>query len=191
MFTLNADAGDTDTAILNQCIDAINQMYENQMDEIDRITTGKKYRNVTVNFRQVKDDEAYTENDTEEEGSTIYAYTNSREILSLTKVYFDFDLEGADPDEVLDYVRKLYNGSHTYYLTETPIYDTDADGNLYVSAYDATIDYTTYYLNSIFRIPLQWELHFISAQPLPVLHGSTSLSQLPSQPSSLFFCSPR
>ena len=95
MFTLNADAGDTDTAILNQCIDTINQMYENQMDEIDRITTGKKYRNVTVNFRQVKDEEAYTENDTEEEGSTIYAYTNSREILSLTKVYFDFDLEGA------------------------------------------------------------------------------------------------
>lgn len=178
MFTLNADAGDTDTAILNQCIDTINQMYENQMDEIDRITTGKQYRNVTVNFRQVKDEEAYTENDTEEEGSTIYAYTNSREILSLTKVYFDFDLEGADPDEVLDYVRKLYNGSHTYYLTETPVYDTDADGNLYVSAYDATIDYTTYYLNSIFNCQLANDSYGGSAILGSDLTGSVAAQQI-------------
>ena len=178
MFTLNADAGDTDTAILNRCIQTMNQMYENQMDEIDRITTGGQYRNVTVNFREVKDDAAYAENDSEEEGSTIYAYTNSREILSLAKVYFDFDLEGADPDEVLEYVRKLYNGSHTYYLTETPVYDTDEDGNLYVSAYDATIDYTTYYFNSIFSCQLANDSYGGSAVLGSDLTGSDVAQQI-------------
>lgn len=154
MFTLNADASDSDTAILNRCIETINSMYENQMSSINSITNGGRYRNVTVNIRQVKDEEEYSNNDSDSEGSNIYAYTNSREILSMAKVYFDFDLDGASETEVLNYVKQLYNGSHTYYVTETPVYAEDDEGNSYIAAYDATIDYTTYYFNAIFNCQL-------------------------------------
>ena len=154
MFTLNADASDADTAILNQCIDTINSMYEDQMNSINSIINSGSYRNVTVNIREVKDEEEYSNNDSNLEGSDIYAYTNSREILSMAKVYFDFDLDGASKTEVLNYVKQLYNGSHTYYVTETPVYAEDDKGNRYISAYDATIDYTTYYFNSIFSCQL-------------------------------------
>ena len=154
MFTLNADASDSDTAILNRCIETINSMYENQMSSINSITNGGRYRNVTVNIRQVKDEEEYSNNDSDSEGSNIYAYTNSREILSMAKVYFDFDLDGASETEVLNYVKQLYNGSHTYYVTETPVYAEDDEGNSYIAEYDATIDYTTYYFNAIFNCQL-------------------------------------
>ena len=39
--------------------------------------------------------------------------------------------------------------------------------------------YWDYYLDSIFRMPPQWELLFSSAQPLPVFHGFASLPQPP------------
>lgn len=178
MFTANSDADSDGSGILEECIETINTMYEEQMDDIDDVINSGKYRNVTVNMSQVKDDEAYEANDTEVEGGDISAYTNSREIISMAKVYFDFDLEDENENEVLNYVKRLFNGSHKYALYETPYYDVDEEGKKYIAGYDATINYTTYYFNSIFSCELANDSYVGSANLGTDLSGNTYSEQM-------------
>lgn len=110
-----------------------------------------RYRNVTVTYKDVKDEEAYQENIPDYKFTET---TNSAELLSMAMVYFDFDLEEAGKTSVTDYIRKLYNGSHTTSVaTQTYTYWIDEDT---VETYtDANVTLTTYYFNDLFSCKLK------------------------------------
>lgn len=155
-FTMNSEKSDDgDVMVIDKCIEKINDLYNTQMNSITAMQNDSKYRNVTVQFNDVKTYESYDTYDTDEEGGDLYAYTNSREILSMAKVYFDFDLSEPSESEVLNYVTQLYNGSHVYSVSEVPVYKQNEDGEMEATGqYDATIVYTTYYFDSLFSCQL-------------------------------------
>ena len=102
-------------------------------------------------YKDVKDEEAYQENIPDYKFTET---TNSAELLSMAMVYFDFDLEEAGKTAVTDYIRKLYNGSHTTSVaTQTYTYWIDEDT---VETYtDANVTLTTYYFNDLFSCKLK------------------------------------
>lgn len=132
--------------IVNAALNQIESCYEQQIDEINAMRGN--YRNMTITYKDVRDDEAYEENEV-----TIAETTNSAEILSMATVYFDFDLEEAGKNKVTDYVKKLYNGSHQTSIATQTYNFTDEEGNPYTVT-DANVTLTTYYFNSLFDCQL-------------------------------------
>ena len=132
--------------IVNAALDQIESCYEQQIDEINAMRGN--YRNMTITYKDVRDDEAYEENEV-----TIAETTNSAEILSMATVYFDFDLEEAGKNKVMDYVKKLYNGSHQTSIATQTYNFTDEEGNQY-TVVDADVTLTTYYFNGLFDCQL-------------------------------------
>ena len=145
LFDFSASEEEIRNAALNQ----IKSCYESQNNEISAMYS--RYRNVTVTYKDVKDEEAYQENIPDYKFTET---TNSAELLSMAMVYFDFDLEEAGKTAVTDYIRKLYNGSHTTSVaTQTYTYWIDEDT---VETYtDANVTLTTYYFNDLFSCKLK------------------------------------
>lgn len=132
--------------IINAALEQIESCYEEQIDSINAMRGN--YRNMTITYRDVRDDEAYEEHEV-----TVAETTNSAEILSMATVYFDFDLENAGERKVKDYVKKLYNGSHQTTIATRTYNFTDEDGNPYTVT-DADVTLTTYYFNGLFDCEL-------------------------------------
>ena len=142
----------SDDEIKEAALETIKTQYEAQYGEIESYKTSGAYRSVTVNNKDVRDDEAYNN----EEHKPDFPYeetTNSVELLSMATVYFDFDLEDAGKDKVCDYIEKLYNGSHLTSIVTHPYYVSDNKGKVY-TYYDADVTLTTYYFNDLFNCSL-------------------------------------
>lgn len=138
-----------DEEIIDAAIEQLEESYNEQNEAIEALYS--QYRNVNVNYVDVKDEEVYNEN---LPSYPVNQTTNAAEILSMATVYFDFDLESAGKQEVKDYVRKLYNGSHqTSIVTHVYTY-TDENGEPY-TVKDADVTVKTYYFNDIFNCSLQ------------------------------------
>lgn len=143
------DFSSHDEKIQKAAFEQIRQCYEDQNNQIQSFFS--RYRNVTINYQTKKDTDLYTENSMMSE---ISSNTNAAEIVSMAVVYFNFDLGKAGENEVKNYIRKLYNGSHQYYVSETPVYEENEKGERYLVATDANITLTTHYFNSIFNCAL-------------------------------------
>lgn len=132
--------------IVNAALEQIETCYEEQIDSINAMRGN--YRNMTITYRDVRDDEAYEEHEV-----VVAETTNSAEILSMATVYFDFDLEDAGERKVKDYVKKLYNGSHQTTIATRTYNFTDENGEPYTVT-DADVTLTTYYFNGLFDCEL-------------------------------------
>lgn len=130
----------------------IQESYEKQNKQIENLYGGQ-YRNVSVTYEDIKDEKEYQKKENQPDGD-VTETTNSMELLSMATVYFDYDLEGAGKKKVVDYVRKLYNGSHLLAIMEKPVYAKDKDGKEYIAATDVSATLTTYYFNDLFDCQL-------------------------------------
>ena len=135
--------------IIEAAIEQIRDSYEEQNEAIEALYS--QYRNVNVTYEDIKDEEVYEQNIPD---SPVNETTNAAEILSMATVYFDFDLEGAGKNEVKEYVRKLYNGSHTTDIVTHVYTYTDEEGEPYTVT-DADVTVRTYYFNGIFSCSLK------------------------------------
>ena len=143
LFDFNAH----DKDIREACLKQIEECYENQTKEFTRLRA--QYRNVTLHYENIKDEDIY-----EEKEIAIHETTNSAEILSMAVVYFDFDIEKAGKKKVTKYVEELYNGSHIMSIIEKPYTYQDSDGND-ITVTDADVTLTTYYFNQLFNCELK------------------------------------
>lgn len=145
------DFSTNDTEIKEAAFAKIKECYEAQNQQITEMQDGR-YRSFTIQYETIKDFDAYNK----EENKPTEPFTettNSAELLCMATVYFDFDLSDAGKDKVVDYIEKLYNGSHLLSVVETPYTYTDEEGNEY-TVIDAQATLTTYYFNSLFDCQL-------------------------------------
>lgn len=148
LFDFTSNEEEIQTAIFEQ----IAECYEQQNSSIN--TRRSSYNGtVSVSYVDVKDDEEYELEDHQPEYPFIET-TNSAEILSMTMIYFDFEVEDENLDDVLTYVRQLYNGSHLTTVATWSYDVTDEEGNVTATYTNAEITLTTYYFNSIFECSL-------------------------------------
>lgn len=133
--------------IREACLTQIEKSYKDQTKEITELR--RKYRNMTIDYKDLKDEDVY-----EEKEIAIRETTNSAEILSMATVYFDFDLEKAGKRKAKKYVRELYNGSHLISIVEKPYTYEDSNGEE-VTVIDADVTLTTYYFNHLFNCELK------------------------------------
>lgn len=145
------DFSNNEDEIKQAAFDTIKQCYETQNQQIADMNDGR-YRNFTIQYETVKDFDAYNQEDHKPEESFVET-TNSAEMLCMATVYFDFDLEEAGKEKVVDYIEKLYNGSHLLSVVETPYIYTDEDGEEH-TVIDASATLTTYYFNALFECSL-------------------------------------
>lgn len=148
--------------IVNAALVQIEESYEAQIDNINAMRGN--YRNLTITYKDVRDDDAYEEHEV-----SIAETTNSAELLSMATVYFDFDLEEAGKNKVVDYVKKLFNGSHQTSVAEKTYNFTDENGDSYTVT-DADVTLTTYYFNALFDCEL--------TDNYGTLRGSTTAMQI-------------
>lgn len=137
--------------IIKASFAAIKECYDAQNQQITDMNDGR-YRSFTIQYETVKDFDLYNQEDHKPE-SPFVETTNSAELLCMATVYFDFDLEEAGKEKVVDYIKKLYNGSHLLSVVETPHTYTDEEGNEY-TVVDANATLTTYYFNDLFECSL-------------------------------------
>lgn len=137
--------------IIEASFAAIKECYDAQNQQIADMNDGR-YRSFTIQYETVKDFDLYNQEDHKPEKPFVET-TNSAELLCMATVYFDFDLEEAGKTKVVDYVKKLYNGSHLLSVVETPYTYTDEEGNEY-TVVDANATLTTYYFNDLFECSL-------------------------------------
>ena len=144
------DFSQNEDSIKEMALGQIKECYEQQNKEISDMRS--LYRNFSVVYVDKKNEEAYS---TEEHQPEVQfsETTNSAEMLSMATVYFDFDLEDAGENKVKDYIRKLYNGSHTTSVSTTTETVKDKNGKS-ITYTDATVTLTTYYFNSLFDCTL-------------------------------------
>lgn len=142
MFNFSASKED----IRNAAINKVNECYSEDLDYISSLSS--KYKGgVTIKYEDVKNNKAYKENSKKnKDKKSFYQSTNSAEILSMTLVRFEHDLEKAGMNKVLNYVEQLYHGSHEIVIKESSV-GKDKDGN---ETKRATITYRTYYYNYLF-----------------------------------------
>lgn len=155
------DFSSTEEEIRDAALEQIEECYELQNTSISNILSDSRYRNVKMNYVDVRDDAAYAQ----EDNQPVYPFTettNSAEILSMATVYFDFDLEEAGISEVKNYVRSLYNGSHITTVVETEYIETESyideegkEQQKEVTYIDAEVTLTSYYFNALFECSLQ------------------------------------
>ena len=133
--------------IREACLKQIEESYKDQTEEITKLRS--KYRNMTIDYKDLKDEDVY-----EEKEIAIRETTNSAEILSMATVYFDFDLEKAGKRKAKKYIKELYNGSHLVSIVEKPYTYEDSNGEE-VTVIDADVTLTTYYFNHLFNCELK------------------------------------
>ena len=144
------DFSQNDDSIKELALGQIKECYEQQNKEISNMRS--IYRNFSVVYVDKKDEEAYNVEEHQPEVQFTET-TNSAEMLSMATVYFDFDLEDAGESKIKDYIKKLYNGSHTTSVSTTTETVKDKDGKS-ITYTDATVTLTTYYFNSLFDCTL-------------------------------------
>ena len=144
------DFSQNEDSIKETALGQIKECYEQQNKEISDMRS--IYRNFSVVYVDKKDDEAYNAEEHQPEVQFTET-TNSAEMLSMATVYFDFDLEDAGESKIKDYIKKLYNGSHTTSVSTTTETVKDKDGKS-ITYTDATVTLTTYYFNSLFDCTL-------------------------------------
>ena len=144
------DFSQNDDSIKEIALGQIKECYEQQNKEISDMRS--IYRNFSVVYVDKKDEEAYNVEEHQPEVQFTET-TNSAEMLSMATVYFDFDLEDAGESKIKDYIKKLYNGSHTTSVSTTTETVKDKDGKS-ITYTDATVTLTTYYFNSLFDCTL-------------------------------------
>ena len=144
------DFSQNDDSIKEMALGQIKECYEQQNKEISDMRS--IYRNFSVVYVDKKDEEAYNIEEHQPEVQFTET-TNSAEMLSMATVYFDFDLEDAGESKIKDYIKKLYNGSHTTSVSTTTETVKDKDGKS-ITYTDATVTLTTYYFNSLFDCTL-------------------------------------
>lgn len=143
------DFSASEDEIREAAFETIQTCYDSQNSNISSMYS--RFRNMTVVYEDVKDEEAYAENPPD---TPFTETTNSAELLCMATVYFDFDLEDAGKTQVQDYIRKLYNGSHlTSIETHTETVTTD-DGDA-ITYTDAVVTLKTYYFNELFNCSLR------------------------------------
>ena len=144
------DFSQNEDSIKETALGQIKECYEQQNKEISDMRS--IYRNFSVVYVDKKDEEAYNAEEHQPEVQFTET-TNSAEMLSMATVYFDFDLEDAGESKIKDYIKKLYNGSHTTSVSTTTETVKDKDGKS-ITYTDATVTLTTYYFNSLFDCTL-------------------------------------
>ena len=144
------DFSQNEDSIKEMALGQIKECYEQQNKEISDMRS--LYRNFSVVYVDKKDKDAYNAEEHQPEVQ-FSETTNSAEMLSMATVYFDFDLEDAGENKVKDYIRKLYNGSHTTSVSTTTETVKDKNGKS-ITYTDATVTLTTYYFNSLFDCTL-------------------------------------
>lgn len=151
----------TEEEVRDAALEQIATCYDLQNTGISNILSDSRYRNVSLNYVDVRDDAAYEDED-HQPINPFTETTNSAEILSMATVYFDFDLEDAGINKVKNYVRDLYNGSHIttvvekeYKEIETYIDEDGKEQKREVTYIDADVTLTSYYFNALFECSLQ------------------------------------
>lgn len=141
------DFSTTSDEMVDVIFNTIEECYEEQNNEIMRLRN--KYNNTTISYVDYKDESVY-EDEKHLPLNEFNQTTNSVEMMCMAIVYFDYDLEGAGENKVKDYIKKLYNGSHTTTINEHKYTVVDDEGieHIYI---DADITLTTYYYGSIFE----------------------------------------
>ena len=134
-------------------LEKIQSMQEKEKEKIMNIKTSGDYYIVTgPNYEDVRNDEIYQEHASE----TLVETTNAAEILSMSIVYYDFDIESATKHEYVEYVRKLYNGSHKFkfVVTKEQYQVQDGDEIIVKERKRGDITVITHYFDSIFDCKL-------------------------------------
>lgn len=149
------DLSMTDEQIRMAALEEIKSCYEQQEEML--LSLSDEYNKVTINFVDMKDESAYDEAGSSDEH--IKETTNAKEMLAMTNVYFDFDLEAAGEEAVLDYIDQLYDASHVVdkQITAEQKYvgkDESTGEDIYETVYNCDVTVTTYYFNDIFNVEL-------------------------------------
>ena len=135
-------------------LEQIQTSYKAELEKIEGLRTSNEYYLVTgPEYVDYRNEEVYEEYMPE----NLVESTNAAEILSMAVVNFDFELESASKNEVKEYIRKLYNGSHKFKLKVTPEqYQTvDANGEIIVKERKkAHVVIETHYFDSLFDCQL-------------------------------------
>ena len=92
-----------------------------QIEQIEQINPYEgKYRqlqNVSFEFKSQRDDALYEKNDHKPDRGFLET-TNTAELLSMAQIVYNFNLEHADLDELKEWTKGMYYGSHTVSIDE-------------------------------------------------------------------------
>lgn len=120
MASIGLTIGDTESTT-SIARDTLNDLYKADLQWIQE--QGENYSNVEVVWKDIKDYDLYnskkTESNIKNDDFSFSQSSNCAEILSMAQVHFNYALDDADPNEVKDYVTKLYYGSHRPIVTES------------------------------------------------------------------------
>ena len=160
------DFMNSDEDVQKACIQRLNELYSDDMS-ISSELMSNGYILDGVSYNTVKDDDVYAQKKEDIETDKGFSNTTSNfaEILSMTLVRFNYDLDGTIVDKIfgtrkkkiLSYVEGMYYASHNVNVTkwsESTWIDSDNDGKVDKEYREnhAKIVYTTYYFNQIFDL---------------------------------------
>ena len=160
------DFMNSDEDVQKACIQRLNELYSDDMS-ISSELMSNGYILDGVSYNTVKDDDVYAQKkeDIETDKGFSNTMSNFAEILSMTLVRFNYDLDGTIVDKIfgtrkkkiLSYVEGMYYASHNVNVTkwsESTWIDSDNDGKVDKEYREnhAKIVYTTYYFNQIFDL---------------------------------------
>ena len=160
------DFMNSDEDVQKACIQRLNELYSDDMS-ISSELMSNGYILDGVSYNTVKDDDVYAQKKEDIETDKEFSNTTSNfaEILSMTLVRFNYDLDGTVVDKIfgtrkkkiLSYVEGMYYASHNVNVTkwsESTWIDSDNDGKVDKEYREnhAKIVYTTYYFNQIFDL---------------------------------------
>lgn len=160
------DFMNSDEDVQKACIQRLNELYSDDMS-ISSELMSNGYILDGVSYNTVKDDDVYAQKKEDIETDKAFSNTTSNfaEILSMTLVRFNYDLDGTVVDKIfgtrkkkiLSYVEGMYYASHNVNVTkwsESTWIDSDNDGKVDKEYREnhAKIVYTTYYFNQIFDL---------------------------------------
>ena len=160
------DFMNSDEDVQKACIQRLNELYSEDMS-ISSELMSNGYILDGVSYNTVKDDDVYAQKKEDIETDKEFSSTTSNfaEILSMTLVRFNYDLDGTIVDKIfgtrkkkiLSYVEGMYYASHNVNVTkwsESTWIDSDNDGKVDKEYREnhAKIVYTTYYFNQIFDL---------------------------------------
>ena len=160
------DFMNSDEDVQKACIQRLNELYSDDMS-ISSELMSNGYILDGVSYNTVKDDDVYAQKKEDIETDKGFSNTTSNfaEILSMTLVRFNYDLDGTVVDKIfgtrkkkiLSYVEGMYYASHNVNVTkwsESTWIDSDNDGKVDKEYREnhAKIVYTTYYFNQIFDL---------------------------------------
>lgn len=158
--------GSYDETVQDIIVKQLKDCYEEDVQKM--LDISGNYNTATIDYDDTfRDFEKYTEQKAEADAASFNQSTNCAEIIAMTLVRFEYDVEDAagtgdseaSKRELQKYVKELYYGSHELYVDVTATtYQvdtgrTDSDGNpIYETRVkrDAALTYRTYYYEYMF-----------------------------------------